>query len=136
MSAVTGTGASAEDTRQAASLGEIGELGAGAVGVHVADLGRVQTGILQCGVDGDLGAGAVRVEAAGRISVAARAEAEDLAINLRAAGEACSRSSRIRMPAPSPATVPSRRDVERLAGRGRVAFPVRHLVEQGSSGRG
>ena len=53
-----------------------------------------------------------------RAGVAARAEAQDLAVDPGPAPRACSRSSRIRMPAPSPGTQPIAAQVERSAGPG------------------
>ena len=70
----------------------------------------VEPGLLERGRDRDLGAAALRVEPAGRHGVAAGTTAQDLAVDPapRGSGRAVP-SSRIRMPAPSPGTQPSRR---------------------------
>ncbi len=99
------------------------------MGIDVADGGRVQPRVAERGLDGDFRTDPVGIEAAPRCCVAARAEAEDLAVNPCASFESMFTLFENRIPPLRRG--PSRRVGRRTAGRHRwFTLPVRHLLEQ------
>ena len=115
---------------QGAGLGQVGDPGGRAVGVHVADIGRVQPGILERGGDGDLGAAALGVQAAAGHGVAARAAAQDLAVDLAPRAQGVLALLQDHDPRPLARHPAVATAVERPARLRRLALPPRHVLEQ------
>ena len=125
-----GNAARPEDPLERPGFRQVGDLGGRAVGVDVADIRRRQAGFLEGGGDGDLGAAAVGIEPAGGHGVAARAAAQDLAVDPGPAVPGVLfflEDQDARPLAGNPAVATA---VERPAGLRRLALPPRHVLEQ------